>query len=127
MNTLDHISNKFNGEETIMRAGKSFNPQLKWKIFGNKIRRMSGVLLLQTIGSVLKAIKVLNEEFEGTKTISLTERMQLLRILKQNKNIVDFLSQEPETRKESTPIKKKKKKKRRRKMIFYILLLYQNK
>ena len=106
MNTLDHISNKFNKEKTIMRAGKSINPQLRWKIFGNKIKKRSGVFLLQTIGSILKAIKVLNEEFEGVKTISLTERMQLLRILKQNKNIVDFLSQEPQTQKESTPIKK---------------------
>ena len=108
MNTLD----KFTKEKTIVRAKKTFNPQLKWKSFGKKIKKMHGVYLLQTIGSVLKATKALNEEFEGTKSISLAERMQLLRIIKENENILNFLSKEPEAEKEPTPIKSESEEKK---------------
>ena len=119
VNTLEHMKNKTSKEKTIMRAGKTFNPQLKWKIFGNKIKKMSGVYLLQTIGSILKAIKILNEEYDGKKTISLTERMKLLKILKENQKIIDFLSKEPVSEKESSIIKKGKEKKEKEEDIIY--------
>ena len=77
-----------------MRATKSADPQENWRLFGNKIRRLSGVLLLQTIGCVLKGIRVLNDEIDGKKIISLEERIKLFQLLDENEQIVDFLSQE---------------------------------
>ena len=77
-----------------MRATKSADPQENWRLFGAKIRRMSGVLLLQTIGCVLKGIRVLNDEIEGRKIITLEERIKLFQLLDENEQIVDFLSQD---------------------------------
>ena len=82
------------GGRTRMRATKSADPQENWRLFGSKIRRMSGVLLLQTIGCVLKGIRVLNDEIEGRKIISLEERIKLFQLLDENEQIVDFLSQD---------------------------------
>ena len=82
------------GCSTRMRATKSADPQENWRLFGSKIRRMSGVLLLQTIGCVLKGIRVLNDEIEGRKIISLEERIKLFQLLDENEQIVDFLSQD---------------------------------
>ena len=89
-----NISECFTNEKTKMRATKSADPQENWRLFGNKIRRLSGVLLLQTIGCVLKGIRVLNDEIDGKKIISLEERIKLFQLLDENEQIVDFLSQE---------------------------------
>ena len=88
------IKECFTGEKTRVRAGKSKIPEENWKLFGSKIRRLSGVLLLQTIGSVLKGIRVLNDEIEGRKIISLEERIKLFQLLDENEAIVDFLGQD---------------------------------
>ena len=82
------------GGSTRMRATKSADPQENWRLFGSKIRRMTGVLLLQTIGCLLKGIRVLNNEIEGRKIISLEERIKLFQLLDENEQIVDFLSQD---------------------------------
>ena len=93
--TNSSISECFTEEKAKMRAKKSADPQENWRLFGNKIRRLSGVLLLQTIGCVLKGIRVLNDEIDGKKIISLEERIKLFQLLDENEKIVDFLSQEP--------------------------------
>ena len=90
-----NISECFTGEKKL-RATKSADPQENWRLFGNKIRRLSGVLLLQTIGCILKGIRVLNDEIEGKKIITLEERIRLFQLLDENEQIVDFLSQEKE-------------------------------
>ena len=61
------------GGSTRMRATKSADPQENWRLFGSKIRRLSGVLLLQTIGCVLKGIRVLNDEIDGKKITSIDD------------------------------------------------------
>ena len=81
----------FRGKNRI-RATQSKDPQENWRLFGSKIRRLSGVLLLQTIGSVLKGIRVLNDEIEGRKIITLEERIKLFQLLDENEQIVDFLT-----------------------------------
>ena len=94
--SADSVSECFTNEKTRMRSSKNADPQEKWRIFGSKIRRLSGVLLLQTIGCVMKGIRVLNDEIDGKKIISLEERIKLFQLLDENEQIVDFLSQELE-------------------------------
>ena len=91
----DCFTNK-DAKTSKMRATKSADPQENWRLFGAKIKRLSGVLLLQTIGAVLKGIRVLNDEIDGKKIISLEERIKLFQLLDENEQIVDFLSQETE-------------------------------
>ncbi len=94
------ITRCFTGERSKKRTIKNKSPQENWKIFGNKIRRLSGVLLLQTIGSVLKAFRMLNDEIEGKKKMSLEERIKLFQLLDDNDRIVKFLSREQEEKEE---------------------------
>ena len=94
--TNSSVSECFTSKKSRMRATKSADPQENWRLFGSKIRRLSGVLLLQTIGAVLKGIRVLNDEIDGKKIISLEERIKLFQLLDENEQIVDFLSQETE-------------------------------
>ncbi len=73
-----------------VNEGKSLE---NWRRLGNKVKRLSGPLLLQTIGSVLKATRLLNDEIEGKRSISLEERIKLFKLLEDNQEIVDFISQ----------------------------------
>ena len=110
VNILEKIDNKKSklniegmltgeNEEKKLRAKKKLSALEKWKLFGNKMRMLSGPLLLQTIGAVLKSIKILTDEIEGKKNISLEERLELFQILDENEKIVDFLAREPEEEK----------------------------
>ena len=68
--------------------------QEKWKVFSEGMRSINGVYLLQTIGSVIKALKVIEEEEKGKKTISLVEKIKLYKLLEENEAIINFLTQE---------------------------------
>ena len=94
------ITRCFTGERAKIRTIKTKGPQENWRIFGNKIRRLSGVLLIQTIGSVLKAFRMLNDEIEGKKKMSLEERIKLFQLLDDNDRIVKFLSRQQEEKEE---------------------------
>jgi hypothetical protein len=65
--------------------------QQKWKLFRHGLEKINGIYLLQTIGSVLKAIHVLGNQLD----ISLTEKIKLYQMLDENENIIDFLTQQP--------------------------------
>ena len=95
-----NISQCFSNIKSRKWPKKSDEPAKNWKIFGNKIRRISGVLLLQTIGCILKAIRVLRDVYDGKKTISLDERIKLFNLLEANEKIVEFLSKETEVEEE---------------------------
>ena len=82
--------------EKKLKAAKGLSVTEKWKLFGNKMRMLSGPLLLQTIGAVLKSIRIINDEIDGKKIISLEERLNLFQILDENERIVDFLSRDEE-------------------------------
>ena len=68
--------------------------QENWKDFSEGIKSMNGVYLLQTIGSIIKALRILNEDDTGKNTISLTERIKLYKLLESNEAIINFLTQE---------------------------------
>ena len=101
-----NITECFTGQ-TKVRAKKSADPQENWRLFGSKIRALSGVLFLQTLGAVIKGIRVLNDEIDGRKIISLEERLKLFQLLDENEAIVDFLSQEPEEKEPDKEVIKK--------------------
>ena len=68
--------------------------QEKWKDFSEGIRSINGVYLLQTIGSVIKALKAIEEDDNGKNRISLLERIKLYKLLEENEAIINFLTQE---------------------------------
>jgi hypothetical protein len=68
--------------------------QKNWKEFSEGIKSINGVYLLQTIGSIIKALRVLNEDDTGKNPISLTERIKLYKLLESNEAIINFLTQE---------------------------------
>ena len=68
--------------------------QEKWKNFSEGIKSINGVYLLQTIGSVIKALKVIEDDDSGKNKISLAERIKLYKLLEENEAIINFLTQE---------------------------------
>lgn len=68
--------------------------QENWKDFSEGIKSINGVYLLQTIGSVIKALKAIEEDDKGTNRISLSERIKLYKLLEANEAIINFLTQE---------------------------------
>ena len=75
--------------------------QEKWKNFSEGIKNINGVYLLQTIGSVIKALRTIQEDDSGKKRISLSERIKLYKLLEANEVIINFLTQErPDKQKE---------------------------
>ena len=84
-----------------LKAKKNISVIEKWKFFGNKMKLLSGPLLLKTLGAVLKSIRIINDEIEGKKIISLQERLKLFQILDENECIVDFLSKDNEEEEEN--------------------------
>jgi hypothetical protein len=99
INSLSRNSNystKFDSN-IITKLPQPFEPdkiriaQQKWKLFRHGLEKINGIYLLQTIGSVLKAIHVLGNQLD----ISLTEKIKLYQMLDENENIIDFLTQQP--------------------------------
>ena len=75
--------------------------QEKWKTFRKGLEKINGVYLLQTIGSIIKAKKILNIDNDEQSTISLSDKIKLYKMLEENEAIVDFLSHSPSS---SSPI-----------------------
>ena len=61
----------------------------KWKKFKKGMQKFNGVYLLQTIGSVLKAMHVM----DNSLAVPTSEQVRLYKILEENEKIVDFLLQ----------------------------------
>ena len=68
--------------------------QENWKEFSEGIKSLNGVYLLQTIGSVIKALRAIEEDDNGKNRISLSERIKLYKLLEANEAIINFLTQE---------------------------------
>ena len=77
--------------------------QENWKEFSEGIRNINGVYLLQTMGTVIKALKVIEEDDSGKNRISLTERIKLYKLLEENEAIINFLTQERPEHEEQEP------------------------
>ena len=67
--------------------------QEKWKKFREGVEKMNGIYLLQTMGSIIKAMRILGNDNEESEKISLAEKVKLYKLIEENEAIVDFLSQ----------------------------------
>ena len=70
--------------------------QNNWKYFAKEIKRVSGVYLLQTIGTILKTIRVLRDDSISNHKMSLSEKIKLFKLLEENQAVVEFLNKEKE-------------------------------
>ena len=63
------------------------NVKNNWKRFSKGIEKKSGKNLFQTIGAVIKAMKIVNRN-----DVPISEKIKLLQILQENENIFNFLN-----------------------------------
>ena len=66
--------------------------QFNWRLLSFKLSSKEGIFILQTIGGVIRAMRILKDEEKGKK-IPTEEKLKLYKVLKVNKPIVDMLSQ----------------------------------
>ena len=85
------IYEKKETKEEIMESEKK--AQGNWKKVSEKISTNQGIFILQTIGSVIKATKLLKDDLmKKGKRMTTKERLNLYKLLKINKPIIDMLS-----------------------------------
>ena len=63
--------------------------QQKWKFFKEGLEKINGVYLIQTIGSIIKAKKVIEKEL----ILPTEEQIKLYKLIEENQKIIDFLNQ----------------------------------
>ena len=104
--------------EEMLRQ-KMQNAQNNWKKLSSKLSKNQGLYLIQTIGGVIKGLKVLEAENSGKPTnYTMQEKVTLFELLKNNRPIIAMLAkahQEALRRKLEEQNKKKKKSRRRKK------------
>ena len=72
---------------------KLLQAQSLWKSFSERYAKEEGIFILQTIGAVIRALRLVKDEYGGyTSDLSLEEKLSLLEILKSNRNILLMLS-----------------------------------
>ena len=67
--------------------------QNNWKKFNTQLKKVNGIYLLQTIGAIIKAMHILDENSKGKNYLFVSEKIKLLKLLEENEIIIDFLSQ----------------------------------
>ena len=70
--------------------------QNNWKYFSKEIKRVSGVYLLQTIGTILKTIRIIKEDSISKQKMPLSEKIKLFKLLEENQAVVEFLNKDKE-------------------------------
>ena len=83
------VSNKYKNDPKRIRE-----MQNNWKYFAKEIKRVSGVYLLQTIGTILKTIRILKDDSLSKYKLSLSEKIKLFKLLEENQAVVEFLNKE---------------------------------
>ena len=101
-NKYEKMEKKENVDPEVIRKA-----QKNWKNLSELLTQNQGIYILQTIGSVIKAVHVLekcetDEAFEAT--ISLGEKIRLYKILTENENIINFLSSTPDENKKEEKV-----------------------
>ncbi len=67
--------------------------QENYKKFCTQLRKVNGIYLLQTMGAIIKAMHVIDDNNKGKRRIFLSEKIKLLKLLEENEVIIDFLTQ----------------------------------
>ena len=71
---------------------KTKQAQKNWKKFSAQLKKINGVYLLQTIGAIIKTMRILEQNAKGKNYLFVSEKIKLLKFLEENENIIDFLS-----------------------------------
>ena len=71
---------------------KTKQAQNNWKKFNAQLKKVNGVYLLQTIGAVIKTMKILEQNAKGKNYLFVSEKIKLLKFLEDNEIIIDFLT-----------------------------------
>ena len=100
------VNNKYKDNPQRMKQ-----MQNNWKYFSKEIKRVSGVYVLQTIGTILKTIKILRDDSISKQKIPLSEKIKLFKLLEENQAVVEFLNKEKEVENLKTVPSKKISKK----------------
>ena len=66
--------------------------QNHWKQFNKELKKINGIYILQTIGAIIKAMNILEQNSKGKKYLFVSEKIKLLKLLEENEIIIDFLS-----------------------------------
>ena len=99
------INNKYKDDPRRLRQ-----MQNNWRYFSKEIKKISGVYLLQTIGAIIKAIKILRDDLLSRKKIILYEKIKLFKLLEENEAVVEFLNKESHVKFLKNPIVTKRRK-----------------
>jgi len=103
------INNKYKDDPKRIRE-----MQNNWRYFSKEIKRVSGVYVLQTIGAIIKAIKILRDDLLSKQKLPLSEKIKLFKLLEENQAVIEFLNRDKEVNdlKNSTiPVPTKRRKK----------------
>ena len=90
---LPNTQQKEEPKEEPIDPEKYKKAQEKWKKFREEIEKKSGIYILQTMGSILKAMRILGKDDEESSKISLAEKVKLYKLIEENETIVDFITQ----------------------------------
>ena len=71
---------------------KTKEAQNHWKQFNKELKKINGIYILQTIGAIIKAMNILEQNSKGKKYLFVSEKIKLLKLLEENEIIIDFLS-----------------------------------
>ncbi len=84
------VNNKYKNDPERLKL-----MQNNWKYFSKEIKRVSGVYVLQTIGTIIKTIRIIKEDSTKQK-MPLHEKIKLFKLLEENQAVVEFLNKEKE-------------------------------
>ena len=84
------LYNKKETKEEIEKGEKKAKDN--WRKLSFKLSSNEGIFILQTIGAVIRAKKLIKDEESGKSKMPTEEKLQLYKILKVNKPIIDMLS-----------------------------------
>ena len=57
---------------------KTKQAQNNWKKFSAKLKKINGVYLLQTIGAIIKTMRILEQNAKGKNYLLVSEKIKLL-------------------------------------------------
>ena len=88
------VNNKYNEDPKRIHQ-----IQNNWKYFSKEIKRVSGVYLIQTIGTIIKTIKILKDDLKLKNKLSISEKIKLFKLLEENQSVIEFLNKDKEIKK----------------------------
>ena len=86
-------SNPSYSKYTYYDPKKTKAAQDNYKKFSTQLKKVNGIYLLQTMGAIIKAMHVIDDNNKGKRRIFLSEKIKLLKLLEENEIIIDFLTQ----------------------------------